>query len=229
MAYFDARLLPQPTSEYVCFLDIMGMQSKMQHSLSQASNFMFKLHATILEVLRKSGYESISVYPIMDGAYITSRNRADMLKLLTLVYRGLIHSLLGEGDFPHWFLVRCSVAYGEIIHGRNIPYDASYEFSTRVGYKEQLLIGSPMIWACSTEKQAPPMGIYIHSSCASILPNWKWHLNSEIKVDEGELATFKQRTVEYFTWLDTHSNEQEYPRGKREIHRASLMQYYGIT
>ncbi len=63
MAYFDAKMLPTPRNEYICFLDIMGMQAKMLQSLKQACNMIFKLHATIIEILRKSGYSGISVYP----------------------------------------------------------------------------------------------------------------------------------------------------------------------
>ena len=74
-AYFNSQLLPEPSQEYVCFLDIMGIQSRMKKGcLAKCGNFIFKLHATILEAWRTSGYKSVSVYPIMDGAYITSKN-----------------------------------------------------------------------------------------------------------------------------------------------------------
>lgn len=86
-AYFDANKLPDPQKEYVCFIDIMGFQTKILHSVKQASNYMFKLHATLLEAWRTKAYNSIAVYPIMDGAYVTSRHKNDLLNFLSYVYK----------------------------------------------------------------------------------------------------------------------------------------------
>ena len=230
MAFFDATKLPNPRQEYVCFLDIMGIQSKMAHSINQSSNFIFKLHAIILEKWRTSTYNHISVYPIMDGAYITSSSKAEILNLLTQIYSSLVHNLLLENDYMHWFWIRASLAYGNIIHGRNIPYDASYEFSTRVGYKEQLLIGEPMILAYTGERMAAPMGIYIDHSASSkhqgVNSNWRWYENTNIKVDYSEVNLFVEKMKDCYQTMQKIWSESEYPLHKREEHLNSFIEYY---
>lgn len=233
MAYFDAKNLPAPQKSYVCFMDIMGMQNKMKSSVPQSSNYIFKLHATILESWRNSAYQSISVYPIMDGAYIVSTKKSDMLSLLTTIYKSLCMSLLDEPKYKHWYLVRAAIAYGEIIHGRDIPYSASYEYSSRVGYKEQLLIGPAMIDAYKGERQSAPMGIYVTKSAydkyQGIDSNWKWFKHRAIKVKPELIANFKDKLQEYYNiWLKDHEKETGYDQEKRDSHFQAASKYFNI-
>lgn len=231
-AYFDADKMPNPRKEYVCFIDIMGIQSKMSHSTKQSSNFIFKLHATLLEAWRTRGYSTISVYPIMDGAYITSTKKEDLLNLLTATYNSLSTALLRENNYRFWYMVRASIAYGDVIHGRNIPYDACLEFSSRVGYKEQLLISPAMIEAYAGERVAAPMGIHICDSASSkpngIAASWKWYSNTNIKTAQQNLADFKGKLQKYLTWLNENSDESEYPAESRQRHSNSVYDYYNI-
>lgn len=229
MAYFNADLLPKPQNSYVCFIDIMGVQNKMKHSLPQTGNYIFKLHATILYAWRNLTYDSISVYPIMDGAYIVSNTKDEMLTLLATIFYDLSVSLLNEPDFKYWYLVRAAISYGEIIHGRNIPYDASLEFSSRVGYKEQLLIGPAMIDAYTGEGKAAPMGIYVADSATDINREWKWFDHSGIKVDLAKIDAFKNSLKEYYSvWLEQNESITKYPENKRNEHFQLAIEYFGI-
>lgn len=235
MAYFNADKIPTPQNEYVCFLDIIGIQSRMLHSVKQTSNYIFKLHATILESIREGQYKNVSVYPIMDGAYISSTSKKSILNLLSRLFRELCLALR-EADFKHWYLIRASLSYGPIIHGRDIPYAASNEFTTKVGYKEQILIGSPVTWAYSNESFAPPMGIFFHDSALSssdmmlhghIDPNWKWHKDNElIKIDSAMINIFQGKFGEYYDWMYTHTPENEYPMSKRREHIKAFNNYF---
>lgn len=231
-AYFNADKMPNPRKEYVCFIDIMGIQSKMSHSTKQSSNFIFKLHGTLLEAWRSRGYSTISVYPIMDGAYITSTKKDDILNLLTATYNSLSTALSKEYNYRFWYMVRASIAYGDVIHGRDIPYDACLEFSSRVGYKEQLLISPAMIEAYVGERDAAPMGIHICASASSrrngIDASWKWYSNTNIKTDQQNLADFKGKLQEYFAWLNENSDESEYPAESRQRHSDAAYNYFNI-
>ncbi len=231
-AYFNSQLLPEPSQEYVCFLDIMGIQSRMKKGcLAKCGNFIFKLHATILEAWRTSGYKSVSVYPIMDGAYITSKNLGELLDLLTDIYSYCAEALLATGDvFEHWYLIRGAVAYGSVIHGRSIPYEASLEFASRVGYKEQLLIGAPMIHAFAGEGRAAPMGIYLDETATGkqCCKNWKWFNHCETRPDADTLNGLRQKLVQYYDWLETHADPEDYAREKREEHLRRIKAYFEI-
>ncbi len=233
MAFFDAEKMPDPQKEYVCFIDIMGIQSKMAHSIKQSSNYMFKLHATLLEAWRVKGYNSIAIYPIMDGAYITSRLKNDILNLLTSVYNNLVDALIQENKFFYWYMVRASIAYGYTTHGRNIPYGACLEFSSRVGYKEQLLISPAMIEAYKGERLSSPMGLHICDSASAnyqgINAEWKWYANPNIKTDQAQVELFIRKFSEYYDWLNINSVEEEYPIVKRQEHFAAACKYYNIA
>ena len=229
MAFFNEENLPNPGKAYVCFLDIMGMQNKMKRSVSQSANYMFKLHATILSAWRTSGYENISVYPIMDGAYIVSPQKENLMKLLTNIMQSLTEDLLAA-KFSYWFLVRGAISFGEVIHGRDIPYNASLEFSSRVGYKEQLLIGPAMIDAYKGEHNAAPMGIYICESAfqrlRGIPQNWKWQGNPKIKI-KVEMSKFQKKLKEYYTdWLTKDDNGDGYDDERRLKHFEQIRCYF---
>lgn len=231
-AFFDARKLPEAVDEYVCFVDIMGTQSKMISSMKQSGNYIFKLHATILESWRTSGYKSLSVYPIMDGAYITSKHKNELLNFLTYIFLSMSEALLTEKEFKHWYLIRAAIAFGQVIHGRNIPYDASLEFSSRVGYKEQLLFGAPMIKAFNGEKLSAPMGIYIDESATSkkwsILFDWKWFNNDKIKVASPTLDNLKSKLIEYYSWLKENADNEGYKIGRQQEHLHQIVNYFVI-
>ena len=167
----------------------------------------------------------------MDGAYITSTKKADILNLLTLVYNNLIMALINEDNFFYWYMVRCSIAHGPIIHGKDIPYAASTEFSSRVGYKEQLLIGPAMIEAYNNERNAAPMGIFLCNSVSNtrINSSWKWFDNPNTKTPQRDLQAFRSRFEEYLTWLDNHSSEEEYPKESRRRHINAAYDYFQMT
>ena len=225
MAYFNSSKLPKPKKEFVCFIDIMGIQNTMQHSLSNASNFIFKLHATLLEEWRKHSFNGFAIYPIMDGAYITSNKKDDILQFLSSVYLSLANVLMSEDNYGHWYFVRAAISYGEIIHGRDIPYDASYEFSSRVGHKESILIGQPIIWAYQTEGYAPPMGIYLHESCINksypISSDWKWFLKKPF-----DYHSFREKVNNFYLYIQEHWDSTEYSREKQQEHLEKFNQYF---
>jgi hypothetical protein len=231
-AFFDASKMPEAVDEYVCFVDIMGTQSKMINSMKQSGNYIFKLHATILESWRTSGYKSLSIYPIMDGAYITSRQKSELLNFLTYIFVSISEALLAENEFKHWYLIRAAIAFGQVIHGRNIPYDASLEFSSRVGYKEQLLMGAPMIKAYNGEHYSAPMGIYVDESASykkwPIQCNWKWFKNEKIKVEQTTLVNFKSKLIEYYNWLKDNAENEGYKIDRQQEHLQQLKKYFEI-
>lgn len=190
---------------------------------------IFKLHATILEVLRKTGYEDISIYPIMDGAYITSKSKQNILNLLTNIYEILANDFIEEKELKHLYLCRAAISFGPVIHGRNIPYKASLEFSNRVGYKEQILIGKPMICAYTNESEAAPFGICIeehaYKAADPIDKDWRWYKNEDIEVSPELITKLSQKIEDYFAWC---SENKLYELKKIEKHRDASREYFGM-
>ena len=165
----------------------------------------------------------------MDGVYITSRLVTEMRNLLTYIYRAHTIYLCDTENFKHWFMIRGAISYGSVIHGKDVPYNASTEFATRIGYKEQLLIGMPMIEAYIHERDAAPMGLYSHDSCNEYIPaQWKWYANLDVKMDFDTIYKFKNRAVAYYNWIDENISDEEYARDRRKFHMGLLKQYFEI-
>ena len=94
--FFDERKLPKTRNEYVAFVDIMGTQTHMKKSVRETANFIFKLHSAIISAYREKPYKNVFVYPVMDGAYITSGNIEDMKNILLRIYRSLAEIFIDE-------------------------------------------------------------------------------------------------------------------------------------
>lgn len=56
-------------------------------------------------------------------------------------------------------MVKGALAKGTLQHGSQISTEVSPDMAPRVGYKQHLLFGMPMIQAFNAEKSAPPFGI----------------------------------------------------------------------
>ena len=78
--FFDNRFLDgKAHKEYVAFVDIMGTRTHMKAGVDEAANFIFKLHAAIISAWREKNYGGVFVYPVMDGAYIATKSKLDMI------------------------------------------------------------------------------------------------------------------------------------------------------
>lgn len=239
--YFNERKLPKHLKkEYVAFLDIMGIQNRMKMSLRDTSNFIFKLHASVIAALRDKRYEGVFCYPLMDGVYITSRSKESMVNILVRIYRELAQVLIEEDKMEHIFLVRAAVAYGQIIHGHDIPLGASKIFELDVGYKDKILLGTPMILAYENEKNAAPMGIYLDQSAivsddkergGCFATDWKWWCKtngSGLKVPEGLQTKVRDKLEQYFEWIEKDGNKfgEGYEEKRLEKHRNMVREYF---
>ena len=162
--YFDAKQLPKAKTHYVAFIDIMGTQCHMEKSTERAANFIFKLHAAVLGAWRNKPYQNIFVYPVMDGVYITAAQKEEIEKIVVRIFYDLAELQIEEPNPKHRFILRGCIAYGEVIHGHNVPYSASKIFETDLGYKNNILLGPAMILAYSKEYKAAPFGLYIDKS-----------------------------------------------------------------
>lgn len=212
--YFDGKQLPKANKNYVAFIDIMGTKSHMTRSTVTAANFIFKLHAAILDAWRNEKYQDVFVYPVMDGAYITAARKEDIEKIIVRIYSGIAELQIKEPNPVHRFIIRGSVAFGEVIHGHNVPYSASKVFETDLSYKNNILLGPSMISAYSGESQASPFGVFIDDSAVDrgngkgFSPSWKWYNSKVIKIKNGLSAELKDAVHGYFAITEDPKKEE---------------------
>lgn len=233
--YFDVRKLPRPKYEYVAFVDIMGTRTHMRKSVKETANYIFKLHSAIISAWREKPYKNVFVYPVMDGAYITSGNKDSMVNILLRVYRNLAEIYLKEINWSHLYLVRGAVAYGEVIHGHNVPYEASKIFEMNLGYKDNILLGSAMIAAYDGERNAAPFGIYTDDSAirgrekkgGSFKEGWKWFEDETLKINKAMPKTLSDKIQSYLEMMKSEDHPLHYSTERIDIHKRLTMEYFG--
>ena len=229
--YFNSQYLPElPRSEYVAWIDVMGIQSAMGRSLSISGNFVFKLHVAALE----SANENVKLYPIMDGFYASSLSQQEMISFLFKVFKKIAFTFVKEATHFHRFIIRGALSYGSIIHGSEVKALASDSFKSNIAHKDAILLGIPMIQANKAERSAPPFGVFIHESARSFSPEgikplhyvwWKW----EDKKDPDLWNTTKNSLMDYYKWCKENSESLLYASERISFHENLAKQYFTST
>lgn len=225
MTYFNADELPEPSEEYVAWVDVMGIQSHMQRSINSAANFVFKLHVAALDSPRRN----VTIYPIMDGFYATSTSRDDLQQFLLSVFRSLA-LLLASQTYAHFrFVMRGAVAFGLIYHGRDIGDDASKRLAENLDYRSAIFLGMPVVYAHVSERHAPPFGIYIHQTARetsegkwTVDENGFWHWVG----DKFDLEKFGNRLESYYDWCADKGWGIAYDPERVKEHRSQARAYF---
>lgn len=230
--FFTAQGLPQPANEYVAWIDVMGVQSAMSRSLAITANFVFKLHVAALQ----APHEQMALYPVMDGLYVSSGNQQTMLGFLRSVFYDVAETFVHEAEPLHRFIIRGALAFGPVIHGAGVPAAASNAFGLEGGgqYKNQILLGLPMVQAHLSEKNAPPFGLFVHDSARTFAPVqtqplhhvwWKW-------VNDGQTAQVWAALPEaldaYLGWCRNRAEPILYDRERIQVHADLAKQYFII-
>lgn len=238
--YCNIKKLGEPDFEYVYWLDIMGTKSKMLNSVKGSANFIFKLHAVVLEKYEKFK-ENLILYPVMDGVYITTKSCDILQGFLSSVFYSLSKEFIEANKYYHRFFVKAAVAYGPVYHGRELPDEVNRIFSNNPNYKSSMLIGAPMVQAFEVEHKAPPFGIFIHES-ARTFPGlkekayfttafWKWHYHikgiSKSKKAE-HLKNFRRAYKQQYEWLRNNSHELVYNLERLAEHEKMIEQYFAF-
>ena len=227
--YFNSQVLPSPANEYVAWVDVMGVQSAMSRSLNITANFIFKLHVAALQ----APHAGLSLYPVMDGLYISSANQQAMLDFLRSVFTDIAATFVDETENLHRFIVRGALAFGPVIHGAGVPANASNAFGTSAGgaYKNAILLGMPMVQSHISERNAPPFGLFVHDSARTFAPPltqplhhvwWKWVNPGNSQVWNG----LPDALGGYYAWCRERASSILYDRERIDIHSDLARQYF---
>lgn len=225
--YFDAKSkVPDPTEEYVAWLDVMGIQSSMMRSLHASANFIFKLHVAALE----QNKPSMRLYPVMDGVYVTTPDRDEMRSFLSEVFHRLAVCFNNETENKYRFLAKACVAFGPVIHGHGVSEHASSILKDNLGYKDSILLGMPVVLANQGEKLAPPFGINLHYSALNMASRdetkwshtwWPWFVFGSDPVAQA----LKPNLDSYFDWCKNRAGVIGYDPARIKHHKAQAEQY----
>lgn len=231
--YFDERQLPQPTHEYVCWLDLMGTQSILRLSHRRAANFIMKIHAAALEVAARMSL-NVELYPVIDGLYICCSHLPNILSYVKAVMTKLALTFINEDRPEHRFMVRGALTFGPVIKGRD-AHGNNISLERNPSYRQRVLLGTPLAQAYADESNASPFGIYVHESARTFTPpdgkplpltHWKWWTWYEESSD-SELAGHLARKVnEHLEWCRSHSTTILYRADRIQHHHALCREYF---
>lgn len=216
---------------YVCWLDLMGAQNQMSTSLEESAIDMFNVHVAIDDV--KSDYD-VDVYPIMDGAYIVSKEQQPLRDFLSdtiaKIAKDNVHS---DSDIRYTYIIRAAVSFGPVVHGKEIPDRANSDFfEDSNSYPDSLIIGAPITQAFRGETQAPPFGIFIDESARTFAPDEnrpmdrRWYEWFRHHTPYQNLARdLESRLQSYYDWCEANTHRIGYSKKKIEEHRQMTEEY----
>ncbi len=209
--------------EYVCWIDIMGTKNIMSESIQKATNFIFRFHSCVVDVI-DNNTERIKAYPLMDGVFITTPNAETMKKIINEIFSKAARMFLEADKHGHRFVIKGSLAYGLIAHGESIDELICPTVAQNNSYKSTLMLGMPMIQAVNSEKTAPPFGIYIHESARKYkVLQGKHYAWKPINVDKNEL---RKRIQSYFDWCNDYSEYLEMDATKIKLYKKLVDEYF---
>lgn len=239
--HFYLEQMPPPNHEFVCWLDLMGMQNAMLRSLPNTANFAMKL---LVAVTGPQSHlpQSVSVCPVIDGLFMHSPSRDDLLLAVKRGIARLAMACIGTPGPDQAFLVRAAIAYGPLVNGASIPEPCfrpeAYQGTgpTRPVQADRVIFGFGVSRAYTASHVAPPFGVVIDSSatesallgsgiaCDGLL--WHWWKHRTHDVDEWLARWLKRRVSEYLDWCGERPAQTGYEPQRLAAHRALFDEYY---
>lgn len=240
--YFHHGHMPQPTAEYVCWLDLMGMQNAMLASLPKTANFAMKL-LIAASPPQTPPPATVSVCPVIDGLFIHSANKQDLLATVKRTIARLAMACVDHEDDPgHTFLVRGAIAYGPVVDGVNVPtncfHPAGYlgNQPQKPPLADHIIFGFGVSAAYRASHKAPPFGVVIDDSATEITlgdggihgdgPLWHWWKHAPADCDAELAASLKGCVNAYFDWCKDRPLKSGYDIKRLLEHRALFAEYY---
>lgn len=235
---FNSVGLPVSPNQYVGWIDAMGIQSAMGRSTDVAANFVFKLHIAVLQsadALQPHQREGLSLYPVMDGVYFVTNDQQALQAFLKRTFGSLAREFVETAEMRHRFLVRGALSCGPVVHGLQLPEEASGTLAAHPDYRDSILLGLPMIQAYLTERSAPPFAVYVHESARAFAPEgrrplkptwWRWFKTPEDETWPELARDLRTELRRYFEWCGKRAAEIGYDTESIKKHSTLAEQYF---
>ncbi|MCC7291469.1 MAG: hypothetical protein IT449_05340 [Phycisphaerales bacterium] len=226
------ELKDEAVAEYVGWIDLMGAKGWMAGSIRHAAELVGLIH-----IAGKSAAKATTgahAYPVIDGVYITSPDKAAFRKATHQTMRTLARTFESRKQIDR-FLVRGGVAYGRVLHGEAIAA-LHGQLRNDEEYARCLAIGASIRQAYLAEGSAPPFGFYVDMTARSVASNndspyissfdrW-WRLDEP---GQKRIATrFGRLLDDHFVYLERKHRGIEYPLARLQEHRALGCEYFRL-
>jgi hypothetical protein len=216
-------------NRYVLWLDVMGAGPKIARNVRTASIPVMKLHVAALTAVRKNTGKTLDLFPIIDGLYVASEDLNPLMFFMSEVLRSMAAEFLMLGNWER-SMVRGAVSYGPVIFGRE-SIEGSEIFKD-TAYLGSILLGMPLAQAYTSERLAPPFGVYVHESARAFAPVdgqpmttvfWRWWRTN--KIAQQVVLALPKEIESYFEWCRNHTAQIEYPLDRINAHHRLATEY----
>lgn len=220
----------------MAWLDVMGMGAVASRSVMEAAIKTFKLHIASLAAYEASSgphKQQLNMYPMMDGIYLISSDKAALIELLNSVFIALGKNVVDTDEFKFILIIKGTIAYGPIIEGEQL--DGSNELLKDTQHKARTMVGLPIIQAFKSEEIAPPFGVHVHESARAFAPEgevplnsvwWEWFRPWGDDTNQEDLARdVHEKLDHYYDWCQRNSERIGYDTDSITEHRGLVDQY----
>jgi len=239
--FFNHDLAPTPEPEFVCWLDLMGMQNAMLRSLPKTANFAMKLLVAAAPP-QTPHPQTLGVCPVIDGLFIHSPDRDELLGVVKRAIARLAMACISGGQPEHTFLIRGAMAFGPLVKGTLVNDECfrpdTYHGSApqRPPLADRVIFGFAVSAAYRASHKAPPFGVLLDDSAtksgigaegiAGDGPLWHWWEHSETECDLPLARELKSCVNAYFDWCSKRPLETGYEPHRLREHRELFEEYY---
>ena len=200
----------------------MGTKTIMSESFEKAANIILRFHSASLQAT--SSMTGVKVYPLMDGIFITGEKARVIKNAIDNIFLKMASIFIEEDKCDHQFVIRASIAYGELAHGFDVNNEVCRDIADNDTYKNALLFGMPMIQAYMAERNAPPFGVYIHESARKVnVLQGRYYLWKGIESQKEELKT---KLLSYFKWCRYFSQYLEMDTSRIAFYEELVKEYF---
>ncbi len=228
LVFYPRKMAPE-TSQYVCWVDVMGSKEIMVRSLNVASNFLMKLHIAALKVSEEF---SIELYPVIDGLYACSPSQSQILSFINRVHSMLAVTFVLENTQLFKFQVRTGLAYGPVVTGRQV-LRCSRVLQNHPSHTKSVLLGSALANAFQAENEAAPFGVALHESVISKVgeiflsgSHLKWWEICSRPNDFFLACELYHSLQEHYAWCSRKSSYLGYEIDAINKHKAKVDEYF---
>jgi len=222
-------------SRYVAWIDIMGSGNAMTNALRNASVYVGKLHDAVLKAHRNIS-NPCSAHAMTDGVYVVSHSFHEVRDIVTSVMRSCAQSFTKEDEEGRRFVPRASIAYGKIVDNSEMRKGLGREGPNKDTdrYLHNVMVGIPFEKAHSSERKAPPFGIYIDESVRTQtdspaeIVSWVLHRWWNPKTDQEFANEMGWMVQEHLKWAAANSLSTFFNPDRLGGYLDAVRQYFNL-
>lgn len=219
-------------NRFVAWIDIMGAAAAMRRSLVESASKIGKFNAAVLMAHKAAACkDDVTFHTMTDGAYLVAKSAQSLQSVLAGTLANIARVFLSASR-RNRFVVRCAVAYGEIVTSEvmdeRMRANSELELVDKAILRN-VMLGGPFATAYGMEGCAPPFGVYVDQSAVRAgfaeKSIWHWWVTDDDSIGEF-IRLFKMSLEQHFAYIEEHYYDHMLSASKIAEYRAKIRSYF---